>query len=232
MNTMEIIREMEQDPALRASLRAVLLGEEFLNLPAEVRANTEAIGRLEKIVASHTEAITRLEKIVAANTKAIEELIEAQKRTEIRVTRLENDVVFLKGGYYESQWDKNATSYLAGHGYRNIHLLSRNDIADPVEDMEDTLRVDALNVDVVYTAVRRSDGLQVYVVKEVASRIHLDDVTGVQRRAYIIREATGSEVVACVAGASIADSVRSTADAGGVLVTVPSKWIIQSAEAS
>ncbi len=61
---MEIIREIESDPALRASLRAVLLGDEILELPA----------------------------LVAANTRAIAELAEAQKRTDATVGRLEATV--------------------------------------------------------------------------------------------------------------------------------------------
>jgi hypothetical protein len=46
MDTLDIIREIERDPGLRASLRAVLLGDEFLTLPAQVRENTKAIAVL------------------------------------------------------------------------------------------------------------------------------------------------------------------------------------------
>ena len=64
---MEIIREIESDPALRASLRAVLLGDEILELPTLVAANTSAIAELKGAVAK---------------------LIEAQERTDATVGRL------------------------------------------------------------------------------------------------------------------------------------------------
>ncbi len=43
MGALGIIRRMESDPALRARLRTVLLGEEVLTLPALVAENSRQI---------------------------------------------------------------------------------------------------------------------------------------------------------------------------------------------
>ncbi len=78
---MEIIREIESDPALRASLRAVLLGDEILELPTLVAANTSAIAELKGAVAKLIEAQERTDATVGR-------LAEAQERTDATVGRL------------------------------------------------------------------------------------------------------------------------------------------------
>ena len=46
MDTLEIIRQLQADPALKAELRAVLLSEEVLGLPELVRENSRRIAAL------------------------------------------------------------------------------------------------------------------------------------------------------------------------------------------
>ncbi len=74
MDTLEIIRQIETDPAVRAQLRSILLGDDVLGLPAQVAALVEAQKRSEN-------RLDRLEKAVA-------ELVEAQKQTNQAVGRL------------------------------------------------------------------------------------------------------------------------------------------------
>ena len=46
MDTLEIIRQLQADPALKAELRAFLLGEEVLGLPELVKDNSQQIATL------------------------------------------------------------------------------------------------------------------------------------------------------------------------------------------
>jgi hypothetical protein len=48
MDTFEIIRQLEADPALKAQLRAVLLGDDVLKLPSLVAENSKQIAELGK----------------------------------------------------------------------------------------------------------------------------------------------------------------------------------------
>ena len=75
MNTLEIIREMEQDESLRAALRAVILGDEILSLPNEMRLFTAEVKKL-------AEAQQRTENAQQRTEEAVKELVAAQLRTE------------------------------------------------------------------------------------------------------------------------------------------------------
>ena len=75
MNTLEIIREMEQDESLRAALRAVILGDEILGLPNEMRLLTAEVKKL-------AEAQQRTENAQQRTEEAVKELVAAQLRTE------------------------------------------------------------------------------------------------------------------------------------------------------
>ena len=75
MNTLEIIREMEQDESLRAALRAVILGDEILSLPNEMRLLTAEVKKL-------AEAQQRTENTQQRIEEAVKELVAAQLRTE------------------------------------------------------------------------------------------------------------------------------------------------------
>ncbi|MHB8296031.1 MAG: hypothetical protein ACYDH5_15720 [Acidimicrobiales bacterium] len=79
MDTLGIIRQIEADPGLRAQLRAVLLGDELLGLPAAVEAvraqavaNAAGIEVLKKGVAANTAGIERNAQGIERNAQGIE----------------------------------------------------------------------------------------------------------------------------------------------------------------
>ena len=99
MDTLEIIRELEHDEALRASLRAVILGDELLSLPdqmrlltAEVQKLAEAQQRTDETVRELVEAQKQTEWRLDRTEKILAELAEAQKQTTISIHRLEENV--------------------------------------------------------------------------------------------------------------------------------------------
>ncbi|MHB1891731.1 MAG: hypothetical protein ACYCUF_12730, partial [Acidimicrobiales bacterium] len=103
MDTLGIIRQMESDPALRAQLRAVLLGDEVLRLPELVAENTRDIRdmkdamlaverrlvRLEKGQANLEKGQANLEKGQAGLKQSMERLEDRQDRVEQGLERLE-----------------------------------------------------------------------------------------------------------------------------------------------
>ena len=107
MDTLGIIRQMESDPALRAQLRAVLLGEEVLSLPALVADNSRQIDGLREAVADNSRQIARLWEAVAEHSRQIDGL-----RTE--VGRLSAIV----GGTVEEDAVSVVQTVLEAKGYR------------------------------------------------------------------------------------------------------------------
>ena len=86
----DILRAMEQDPALRAAMRRHILTEELLQLPAQVNRLETSVNRLETSVAELQEGQSRLENSVA-------QLQEGQSRLENRMDNLETGQEELKG---------------------------------------------------------------------------------------------------------------------------------------
>ncbi len=104
-----LLRLLERQPQWKDELRAVLLGEEFLELPRaikelaraqraasrQIRALTQAQQRAEERITRLEEAIAALAEAQARTEEQVRQLTEAQARTEERVTRLEETVARL-----------------------------------------------------------------------------------------------------------------------------------------
>jgi multidrug efflux pump subunit AcrA (membrane-fusion protein) len=110
VDALEIIRQLEGDPALRAQLRALLLSEELLAMPQRLEALQERLlnrlsddigglvsaqqrteARLEELAAAQQRTEARLEELAAAQQRTearLEELAAAQQRTEARLEDL------------------------------------------------------------------------------------------------------------------------------------------------
>jgi exonuclease VII small subunit len=96
MDTLGIIREIESDPALRAQLRAVLLGDEVLALPAQIAQLVEGQRALQAAVSTLLARQDRLEaaqdRLEAAQDRleaAMAALAESQQQLLARQDRLE-----------------------------------------------------------------------------------------------------------------------------------------------
>ena len=95
MDALGIIRQMEGDPALRAQMRAVLLGDEMLELPSLVRHLAESqertsqqLGKLIARIDELAEQVARLTAAQVATETQLGELARAQAATETRLGEL------------------------------------------------------------------------------------------------------------------------------------------------
>ncbi len=144
MDTLGIIRQMESDPALRAQLRAVLLGDEVLRLPELVAENTRDIRdmkdamlaverrlvRLEKGQANLEKGQANLEKGQAGLKQSMERLEDRQDRVEQGLERLEKGHASLRkevgrlaevvGGTVEEDASSVVVTVLERRGW-NVH---------------------------------------------------------------------------------------------------------------
>ncbi|MCL5948519.1 MAG: hypothetical protein M1420_05100 [Actinobacteria bacterium] len=88
MDTLEIIRELEHDDALRAALRAVILGDELLSLPDQMRLLTAEVQKLTEAQERTERAQLRTDETVRGLVETVKGLTEAQERTDARVDKL------------------------------------------------------------------------------------------------------------------------------------------------
>jgi len=92
MDTLEIIREIEHDDALRASLRAVLLGDELLGLPDQLRLLTAEVSKLAEAQRRTDESLRSLEETVKELAESQRRTEASQRRTDVAVNKLAEDV--------------------------------------------------------------------------------------------------------------------------------------------
>ncbi len=84
-----LMRIFQSDPELQAVLRAVILGEEFLQLPALTRQLIERVGGLEEVSRESVQRLTTVEREVS-------ELKEVSQVSVQRLTAVEHEVAELK----------------------------------------------------------------------------------------------------------------------------------------
>ena len=129
MDTLGIIREIESDPALRAQLRAVLLGDEVLALPAQIAQLVEGQRALQAAVSTLLARQDRLEaaqdRLEAAQDRleaAMAALAESQQQLLARQDRLEAAMATLMEN--QSRMDATITQLLE-HQERTDRRLDR-----------------------------------------------------------------------------------------------------------
>ena len=118
MDTLGIIRQMKQDPALRDELRALLLSEELLALPERVARIEEGLARLEEMLLRMSDTFDRrvaaLEEGQARLEGKVDKLEEGQARIEGKVDRLEEGQARLEEGQAKLRTEVGKLSVVVG----------------------------------------------------------------------------------------------------------------------
>ncbi len=213
MDTLGIIRQIEADPALRSQLRAVLLGDELLELPRIVRqlgedlrllseelrrfeaavdrrfAALEAdVGTLKTDVAELKTDVAELKTDVAELKTDVAELKTDVATLKTDVATLKADMGDVKGQILEGRLYDNPARFVPRRFATRTRLVSpdrHDELLDGLSTpvAEDLERADAL------LECRLRDGTDALVVVEVSFNAHVDDVDRAARRAAALVEA-------------------------------------------
>jgi DNA repair exonuclease SbcCD ATPase subunit len=229
----DLIGLLEQHPGWKSALRASLLGDDVLQLPAVVRELAEAQKRTEQrvdVLAQRLDALTQrvdaltrqVAELVEAQKRTeqrIEELAEAQKRTEERIGRLEDRVGALEGSDLERTYRERSYAFFQ-RILKAIHVVAPRDLQKMLDDAVDAGRIaedekeEILYADVIVSG--RRDGQSAYLVAEVSATVRVHDVERAIRRSQLLGKASGVPALAAVAGRGIQSDAETEARARGV----------------
>lgn len=160
----DLIRILETHPEWRVQLRPLILTDDLLTLPDQVRALTDRIAELtvaQERTEHHLSALATaqarseqrlskveeiLEQVVAAQARseqrlskveeALVQLATAQARSEQRLGRVERDVATLKGDVLELRYGKRiVVAY--GRWLRRSRILSHEQVYELLDDAVD-----------------------------------------------------------------------------------------------
>ncbi len=165
MDTLEIIRQIEADPALAAQLRAVLLGDQRLHkiedrldkLVEVSERHEETLARLVEVSERHEETLARLVEVSERHEETLARLVEVSERHEETLVRHEetlarlvevserheetlvrhgNDLAELRGSDYERRMRDDPGLYLGEHVQR-IHQIRGDDLDAFLDNLQD-----------------------------------------------------------------------------------------------
>jgi hypothetical protein len=189
VDTLGIIRQLEGDAGLRAQLRAVLLGDEVLEMPALLRQLTERVDQL---------------------AGSVQRMVEAQERTFDELGRL-------KGFGLEFRLHLNPRRYVPRRLAPRRTALTGERL-DALLDRVDPAVVDDVELADAFIEAFQADGERVVFVCEAAWSAHLHDVERAERRARALRQAGEPARPLVVSHVTPADSVVGAANSLGVVV--------------
>ena len=176
MDTLEIIRQLQADPALKAELRAILLGEEVLGLPELVKENSRHIAAL-------TERMERVDEQIAALTEAV-------RSHDKRLQRLENQVGEIDGGQLEDDVRNHPRQYLRRIRMTGLRILSEDERDEVLHGLTEDDQLELDRVDAMLVGNRQEDGRQAYVAVEASATAESHDLERALKRAQLLAKAT------------------------------------------
>ena len=122
----DLLGVLQRNPEYRARLRQLILDEEFQQLPAQVRGNTERLDAL-------TEQMRLLTERVDALTEQVQNLASQMRSVLRRLDRHDRQLVRLIGDEAERRFRQNAGAYF-GEILSRILVIDNNDLAVQVDN--------------------------------------------------------------------------------------------------
>ncbi len=202
----DLVQLLMENPQWRIELRQLLLGDDFLALPAIVRDLAEAQLRTEE----------RLEALA----QRVEELAEAQKRAVTSIQALTTRLNALDGRVFELMYRDKATAYFGGL-LRRLRVVQPNALEDVLEarltqkEMLNVFRLDLLLNGRLRQAPPDLADREVWLAVEVSLTIEDEDVERACERAKYLQKA-GYCAIPVVAGRDIYMSADNLARSSSV----------------
>ena len=176
MDTVEIIRQLQMDSALKAQLRAVLLGDELLALPELVKNLIEGIGRVEEQIAE--------------NSRQIAELVLATQDHSKWLLRLENQVGEIDGTQLEQDIRSHPRRYLQRKYVVDLHWVPEIELEKLLDTLSEDEQSELDRVDAVLSGTRRLDNQLVYVAVEASATAKSHDLERALKQARLLAKAS------------------------------------------
>ena len=231
----DILRAMEQDPALRAAMRRHILTEELLQLPAQVNRLETSVNRLETSVAELQEGQSRLENRMDTLENRMDTLEAGQNRLEAGQEELKGRMDTMAGRLGDAVGHAYETRALQltprrlrqVMGIRNATLLmaatqpSRTGIYDTLEEAVELSRISEAeageleNLDLAFTGEDPA-GNTIQAAIEASITVSPEDIRRAIRRAEILERATMVASRPAVIGENISPEDQADAEALGV----------------
>ncbi len=232
----DLVEILYAEPVWRAEIRKLVLTDEILNLPQEIRELAALVRELTEAQLRNEARFTRIESdIVEIKTDvAVLKTDVAVLKTDVAVLKtdvrqLKTDVAELKGSNLERMVRERPFVYLSRFA-RRLRPVSDAELGEIVEnaiDREDISEAEGeeiKRVDSVAYGRRKRDGVNAYLAVEVSSVVDDHDVSRAVRRSVVLSKASGQPVMPIVVGKAILPNARTAIE------QVDGGWVVFPSE--
>ena len=204
----EFLRALRENPEWKEAVRALILGEELLQLPA----------RFDAFVDEQRQFNKRIESDVSELKAGVQDLQAGQARIEARMTRQENDMSTVKAAHARWSALRGAESITLDMDIEYVKTLSEADLVRLAKTANPAMARNELfsfrTADLVVEA--KDESGTVYIVMEASYTADLRDSNRVLRNARLLTECTGNRAIPVVASVRNVNEVAALIDSGAV----------------
>jgi hypothetical protein len=172
-----LLRLLREHPDWREELRALLLSQELLTLPALVRELAETVAQLAVRLGQLTARVVQLAEGQERLSETVARLAEGQERFVVQMGEV-------RGWALEQHYHTHAPAYF-GRFLRRVQLVDVGRLADALKErLAEGELAEVLLADLILSGCLSTSGgpQEVWVVLEVSATVDRGDVERAQRR--------------------------------------------------
>ena len=204
----DFLRALRENPEWKDAVRALILGEELLQLPM----------RFDAFVVEQRQVNGRVESDLSDLKAGQEGLRAGQARIETRMGRQENDMATVKAAHARWSALRGAESITFDMDIKYVKTLSEGDLIQMARNANPEIPRNELfsfrTADLVVEA--RDESGTVYIAMEASYTADLRDSGRALRNARLLTEFTGQPAIAAVASVRNVNEVTELVDSGDV----------------
>ena len=211
----DFLRALRENPEWKEAVRALILGEELLQLPARFNAFVDEQRQVNKRIESDISDL----KVGQEELRAGQARLEAgQARIETRMTRQENDMATVKAAHARWSALRGAESITLDLDIEYVRTLTEPDLIRMAKTASPNMPRNELfsfrTADLVVEA--RDDSGTVYIAMEASYTGDLRYTDRAQRNARFLTEFTGHRAIPVIASVRNVNEVSALVESGDI----------------
>ena len=218
----DFLRALEENPQWKEAVRALILGEELLQLPVQFMAFagrvSAFIDQTEAFISEQRQFNERMEEFVAEQRQFNSEQRQFNEAFARRLTRIEGDMTNIRGPYAKNAAERNAVAIAAELDLEYVRSVPQEDLVRMTRSVRDRIPINQLRS--FWTAdliIEASDGSNThYIAVETSYTADQRDTDRVLRNVQFLTEFTGHAAQAVIASARNDRYVDSQVESGAV----------------